>query len=197
MNQNRLKIRKLTVTAMLAGVATVLMFVSFPIPFLMPPFIKLDFSELPALLAAFALGPIHGLMVCVVKCLVNLFFTTTAGVGEFSNLLLGALFVVPAGMVYSKFKSKKGAFWGALLGAIVMALASVATNYFIVYPAYSLVMPTEAILGMYQAIVPKIENLWQALVFFNMPFTFVKGMLSLCMAMLIYKPLAPILKGHK
>ena len=193
-NQN--KTRKLTATAMLAAVATVLMFFSFNVP-LMPSFIKMDFSELPALMASFAYGPLAGVTVCLVKNLVNVFFTTTGGVGELSNFLLGAMFVAPAGFIYQKLKSKKGAFIGALVGSITMAVFSVITNYYIVYPVYTVFMPMEAILGMYQAINSHIENLWQALIIFNMPFTFIKGMASLFMTMLIYKPLSPILKGKR
>ena len=83
------KTHKIAVTAILSAAATVLMFLSFPIPFLIPPFIKMDFSELPALLAAFSLGPVSGVMVCLVKNLINLLFTTTSGVGELCNFLLG------------------------------------------------------------------------------------------------------------
>ena len=67
---------------------------------LMPSFIKLDLSELPALIAAFSMGPLSGAAVCLVKNLVNVMFTTTGGVGELSNFLLGCFFVVPAGLIY-------------------------------------------------------------------------------------------------
>ncbi|MEG1782771.1 MAG: ECF transporter S component [Oscillospiraceae bacterium] len=193
-NQN--KIRKSVGTAMLSAVATVLMFFSFNVPF-MPGFIKMDFSELPALMASFAYGPVAGVTVCLLKNLVNVFFTTTGGVGELSNFLLGAMFVLPAGVVYRRFKSKKGAFAGALIGALAMAVFSVVTNYYIVYPVYTVFMPMEAILGMYRVINPSIKNLWEALIIFNMPFTFIKGVANLFMTMLIYKPLSPILKGKR
>lgn len=189
------RVRKMTSTAMLAAVATVLMFLSFSVP-LMPSFIKLDFSELPALLAAFAFGPVSGATVCLVKNLVNLLFTTTGGVGELSNFLLGACFVVPAGLVYRRWKSRRGALAGALTGAVVMAVVGVFTNYYVVYPVYTAFMPMEVILGMYRAINPRVETLWDALVWFNLPFTFVKGLCSVAMAFVIYKPLSPLLKGR-
>ena len=189
------RVRKLTVTAMLAAVATVLMFISFNVP-LMPSFIKLDFSELPALLAAFAFGPLSGAAVCLVKNLVNLLFTTTGGVGELSNFLLGACFVVPAGWIYRRWKTRRGALAGALTGALAMAVIGVFTNYYVVYPVYTAFMPMEVILGMYRAINPAVETLWDALIWFNMPFTFLKGLCSVVMAFVIYKPLSPILKGQ-
>ena len=202
----KVNVRKLTVTAILAAVATVLMFFNIPIP-LMPSFIKLDFSELPALLASFALGPVSGATVCLVKNVVNLFIDgfETAGVGELSNFILGCAFVVPAGLIYKKWKTKKGAVAASLVGALAMALLSVATNFFITYPAYVNLMglPLEAILGMYHAINPAVgteptdHNLLHALLMFNMPFTFFKGMLSVFITFIIYKPLAPIIHGKR
>ncbi|MBR2131053.1 MAG: ECF transporter S component, partial [Oscillospiraceae bacterium] len=121
----------LTITAMLGAIATILMFLDFPIPFLIPPFIKMDFSELPALLAAFSLGPVSGMAVCLIKNAVNLLHTTTGGVGELCNFLLGCCFVVPAGLLYRYRKSRKYALAGAIAGAAAMALLSIPINYFI------------------------------------------------------------------
>lgn len=193
-SRKRIDVRKMTMTAMLAAVATVLMFLSFNVP-LMPSFIKLDFSELPALIAAFAFGPVSGVMVCLVKNLVNVLFTTTGGVGELSNFVLGASFVFPAGLIYMRGKNRTSALTGSVIGAAAMAVISVFSNYYVVYPVYTAFMPMEAILGMYRAINPAVENLWDALLWFNMPFTFIKGMCSVAMAFVIYKPLSPILKG--
>ena len=114
------QIRKMTVTAILAAVSTVLMFLSFNVPF-MPSFIKMDFSELPALIAAFAYGPLSGVIVCLIKNLINLLSTQTGGVGELSNFILGCAFVLPAGLIYKHKKTKKSAVLGALLGAVIMA----------------------------------------------------------------------------
>lgn len=195
MRQNtQAKTHKLVVTAMLSAVAAVLMFLEFNVP-IMPGFIKLDISELPALLASFSLGPIYGVAVCLVKNLVNLTHTSTGGVGELCNFLMGVTFVVPAGLVYRKLKSRKGALIGSLIGSVIMAVISVPLNYFITYPIYTLFMPMEGIIGAYQLILPFVDNLLQCLLIFNMPFTFVKGMLVVLITFLIYKPLSPIL--HK
>src|SRR5699024_6378239 len=88
---SRISVRKLVVTALLGAVATVLMFISFGLPIL-PSYLKVDFSEMPALLASFALGPVYGAAVCLIKNLVNISATTTGGVGELCNFLLGVLF---------------------------------------------------------------------------------------------------------
>ncbi len=189
-------IRKLTVTAMLAAMSSVLMFFSFSVPF-MPSFIKMDFSELPALIASFAIGPLSGAAVCLVKNLVNLFFTTTGGIGELSNFLLGVFFVVPAGIIYKIKKDRLGAFIGSIVGAAAMAGLSVASNYFIVYPIYTKFMPLEAIIEAYQAIFSGVTSLLDCLIIFNMPYTFLKGLCSVAITFLIYKHISPIIKGTR
>ncbi len=192
------KTRKLVGTAMLSAVGAILMYIGIKLPF-MPSFITLDMADLPALIGSFAYGPARGAVICVLKNLLHLLIqgSQTGGVGEISNALLGIFFVVPAGLIYSKIKSKKGAFIGALVGAVAMAVMSIFSNYYFVYPVYTNFMPMEAIIAAYSAINPKVTNLWQALIMFNMPFTFVKGMISLAISMLIYKPLSPILKGKR
>ena len=188
----------LTVAAMLSAVAFILMFIEFPIPMLIPSFVKMDFSDLPALLGAFALGPVYGVVISFMKNLLHIVIkgTSTACVGELCNFLLGVTFVVPAGLFY---KLRKTAIIGAIAGAAAMAVFSVPSNYFITYPAYVQFyhMPLEAILGMYQAILPSADSLIKCLVIFNMPFTLVKGLLDAVLCMLIYKPLSPILHGRK
>lgn len=195
MKTNKINVRKLTMTGMLAAVSTVLMFLSFSVP-LMPSYIKLDFSELPALIAAFSLGPVCGVVVVLIKNLVNLTFSQTGGVGELCNFLLGSIFVFPAGFIYKKFKSQKGAFVGSFIGAVSMAVVSIFVNYYIIYPIYTAFMPLKAIIGTYKAILPSIDNLWQALIIFNMPFTFIKGLCSVIITLLIYKKISPIIKGN-
>lgn len=184
---------KIAVTAMLSAAAAVLMALDFPIPFLIPPFVKMDFSELPALLAAFSLGPVSGAAVCLVKNLVNLTMSSTNGVGELCNFLLGICFVIPAGLIYRYKKTRAGALIGALAGAAVMALCSVPVNYFISYPFYTAFMPLDTIIGMYQEIVPSVDGLLACLLIFNAPFTLLKGLLDMVLAFLIYKPLSPLL----
>ena len=189
-----MNVRTITLTGLFGALSAVLMMISFNVP-LMPSFIKMDFSELPALIAAFAMGPLSGAMVCLVKNLINVMFSTTGGVGEFSNFILGCAFVIPAGLIYKRNKSKRSALIGSLVGAVFMAVFSVFSNYFIVYPVYSMFMPIEAIIGMYHEIYPGINNLLQALIIFNMPFTIIKGLCSIIITFAIYKHISPIIKG--
>ena len=98
--KTRVSTRALVMTAMLSAVSFILMFLDFSVPF-MPAFIKLDVSELPALIGSFSLGPVYGAVICLIKNLINFFVrSNTGGVGELSNFLLGVMFVVPAGMIY-------------------------------------------------------------------------------------------------
>ncbi len=189
------KLRALTVTAVLSAIAFVLMLLDFSVPF-MPSFIKLDVSEFPALLASFALGPVYGVAVCLVKNLIHLLMTKTAGVGELSNFLLGAVFTFTAGLVYRLKKTKKGAVWGSLAGALLMALLSFPINLFITYPFYMSLMPLDRIIAAYQAIIPGVDGLAACLFIFNVPFTLLKGLISVVLTVLTYKRLRPLLKGR-
>lgn len=188
--------RYLTVTAMLSAVAFILMFFDFSVPF-MPSFIKMDLSDLPELIGAFAMGPGCGVLVCLIKNLLHLFQTSTGGVGELSNFLLGTAFVLPAGLIYKHKKTKTRALVGAILGAVCMGVFSIASNYFLVYPVYYNFLPKETVLAAYQAILPGVKSILQCLICFNMPFTMIKGFLSVAITMLVYKPLSPILKGRE
>lgn len=187
-------VRYMTMTAMLSAIAFVLMMLEFSIP-IMPSFIKLDFSELPALIGSFAMGPLSGTVICLIKNLLHLPMSSTGGVGELSNFILGAMFVIPAGLFYKKRKGRKSALIGSLVGAVLMSVISVASNYFIVYPVYTAFMPMEAIINAYQVILPQADTLLKCLVIFNMPFTFIKGMMNVLITFLVYKHISPIIKG--
>ena len=189
--------RKLVLTGIFTAIAYILMLLEMPVSFIMPPFIKLDLSELPALIASFAAGPLWGGAVCLLKNILHLMNTTTGGVGELANFLLGAAFVIPAGLVYKAHKSKRGAFWGAAIGALSAAVISLPVNYFITYPFYTNFMPMEAILDAYRIFMPSIRALAEALAIFNIPFNFVKYMLDAAVTFLIYKRISPVLKGRQ
>ena len=181
---------------MLSAVAYILMFLDFSVPF-MPAFIKMDLSELPALIGSFAMGPLCGVVVCLIKNVLHLFITTTGGVGELTNFILGVAFVLPAGLIYKHKKHRKSALIGSLAGAAFMGIFSIISNYFLVYPVYYNFMPEEVILAAYQAILPSVKNILQCLICFNMPFTIIKGMFSVVITFLTYKHISPILKGSQ
>ena len=182
-------------TAMLSAVAFILQYIEIAIP-IMPAFIKFDFSDLPALIGAFAYGPLAGVLIELIKNLIHCAFSQSATVGELSNFILGAVFVGTAGVIYKNKQNKTTALIGGVVGSVVMGLVCITSNYFVVYPVYYAAgFAEEAVLGMYQLILPGVKNILQCLVIFNLPFTIVKGLLSTVITMLVYKHLSPILKG--
>lgn len=190
--------RCIVITAMLSAISVILQYLEFPIPFLIPDFIKMDFSDLPALIASFALGPLPAVSVCFVK---NFFHfitaTTTGGVGELSNFLLSSVFVLTAGIVYYFVRNRRGALIGSLCGALAMGLLSIPINYLVTYPIYYTMLPKETVLSLYQAILPFVDNIFEAIVIFNFPFTFLKGFLCTLITFVIYKHISPLIKGKK
>lgn len=192
--KSNIKIRYLVFTALFSAISVVLMYLEISIP-IVPSFIKFDFSDLPALICSFAFGPLYGVLVCLLKNLLHLFASQTAGVGELANFAMGAVFAFTAGTVYKFNKTRKGAVISSASAAFAMGILSLPLNYFLIYPLYyKLGMAKEAILGMYKAILPSVDGIFSALCVFNLPFTVVKGLIVALIAFLIYKPLSPILK---
>ena len=195
-----INVRYMTMTAMLSAVAVVLMFLDFSVP-LMPTFIKFDLSELPALIGSFAMGPVSGMVICLIKNLIHLTITSTGGVGELSNFILGAVFVVPAGILYQRRKNRKSALIGSLLGAVLMAGIGVISNYILVYPIYYNMMPQETIINAYRTAAQLLpweigwDTMLPYLIAFNMPFTLFKGLVNVLITFLVYKHISPIIKG--
>lgn len=192
--------RRIVAAAMLSAVAAALMYIEIPIPALIPSFVKLDVSDLPALLGSFALGPVSGVVIALLKNVLHIVIkgTTSAGIGELCNFALNASFAVVAGLIYKFRKSRRGAILGSLAGAVVMGLFSVPLNYFVTYPFYAAAFGgMELIIGAYQTILPPVDSLLECLLIFNLPFTIVKGLLCALLCFFIYKPLSPILHGRK
>ena len=191
----RRRVHFLAVTAMLSAVAFILQYLEFPLPF-MPGFIKLDFSDMPALLGTFALGPVCGIMIVLLKNVLHSAVSQSFGIGEISNALLGSVFAGVAGVVYLRHKTRAGAFWASFSGALAMALFSFPCNLYLVYPIYYHFMAKEVIIAAYQLIVPSVNSIAQCLLLFNVPFTFMKGMIDVIITMVIYKKISPILHGY-
>ena len=200
-SKKKMSVRNIAVTAMLSAIAFILMYLQIAIP-IMPSFIKFDFSDLPALLGSFALGPLYGAIICFIKNVLHLAVSQSMFVGELSNFILAVLFVVPAGLIYKKKKTKKRALIGGLVGMVVMGVLSLVTNYFVVYPVYYNFMPKETIIAAYDAIsfaIAKVHmtSIGQCLLIFNVPFTLVKGLVVSTIVFFTYKRLSPILHGRK
>ena len=187
--------RKLVVTAMLSSLATVLMLVEIPLPFIAPPFYELDFSEIPVLIGAFSLGPMAGVAIEAIKILINLIIngTTTGGVGEAANFLIGCSLVVPAALIYKHKKTKSGAILSMVVGTVAMAVLGVFINAYVMIPIYSAFMPLEQIIQMGKDIVPFIKDTLTFCIFCVAPFNIIKGVLVSIVTTFIYKPLSRVI----
>ena len=195
----RSRTRTITQIAMLGALAGVLMNIEFPIPFLAPSFYQLDFSEIPVLVGTFAMGPVAGILIEVVKVLVHLVTmgTVTAGVGDLANFIFGCTFVVPAGLIYQKKKSKKSAVIGMIAGTLFMAFIGCFLNAFVLLPAYGKAfgMPVDALVAMGTAVNPAINSLLTFVVLAVAPFNILKGLIVAVITFLLYKHVSPILHG--
>lgn len=190
----KFNVKWLVFTALCGALSIVLAEVlKFEVP-VMPSFMKFDFSDSPAMLAALTMGPVSGVFVALIKNLFGCFTSQTGYVGELSNFILSASLVLPAGLIAKNTSKLSRAIVGCVAGAVTMALISIASNYFLVFPAYSAVygLPMEAIVGMYQKILPSVNGLMDCLLIFNMPFTFVKGACAAVISCVLYKRLRPI-----
>lgn len=187
------KTRLITGCGMLAAVSTALQYLEIPSPV---SFIALDLSDLPALIGSFAYGPVAGIIIQLVKNVIHLAVSRSGYVGELSNFILGAIFVGVAGIIYKRNKTKKTAILAGVIGALAMAAVSYPSNLFVVYPFYYNFMPKEAVLAVYQDLF-KVNSIEMAILIYNVPFTFIKGLISVVLSALIYQPLRPLLKGKQ
>lgn len=194
MKNRSINIKTLTMVAVSSAISSVLMFVSISIPFF-PSFLKIDVSEVPALITSFSLGPLFGVTVVFIKNLINLMFTTSGGIGEFANFIVGSIFVFVAGLVYSKFKTQKGAILSMIFATICMSIFGSLTNYYILLPMYALITPMDSIVNMFKAINPQIDSVLKIVFFAIVPFNLIKGGLVSVITFLIYKRLSYFIKN--
>lgn len=197
---SRVELRTLVQIAMLGAVSVVLMMFEIPLWFA-PSFYKLDFSEVPVLIGTFALGPMAGAAIEFIKVLLHLLFkgTTTAGVGDLANFLIGCSMIVPAGMFYRRKKTRKNAAIGLTLGTIIMVVVGSAMNALVLLPVYAAAfgMPMDALVGMGSAINPAITNVATFAAFAVAPFNLLKGVAVSVITMILYKYVSPILKRNQ
>ncbi len=185
-------IHTMTSAALLAAVSFALAFLEFPVP-LSPSFAKMDLSDFPALIGAMTLGPWAGLTVELIKNLLGLLSTSTGGVGELANFLMGGTMVFVAGMVYYK---RNGTAWLAcLLGSVAMAVIAALVNYFILLPLFERIMPMEALIASFSEFIPFIHTKLDVVLLNAVPFNLLKGLGISLFTLLVYPKLTPILRG--
>ena len=184
--------RNLAIVAVFSALAAIIYLFDFSLPFF-PPFIKLDFADLPALIAAFTFGPVTGILIQVVRNALHLFVSNTGGVGELANIIIGSTMVGTAGFIYQYDKTKTGAFKALLAGTIAMTLVAMPLNYYVILPLYSLFIPIDAILALSAKFIPAIHDKFTFILYVTLPFNLLKGTTISFSSWLLYKKLQPAL----
>ena len=192
------ELRNLVQIGILSAAAFLLMYLEFPLWFA-PNFYKLDLSELPVLIGAFAMGPAAGVLTEFIKELLYFFLhgSSTAGVGDFANFIFGCCLVVPASLVYQRNKTRKNALAGMVLGTVLMTVAGWVANAYVLLPLYAAAfhMPLSAIVSMGTQINPSVNSLPMFVLLIVVPFNLLKGAVVSALTFLLYKHVSPILHG--
>ena len=193
----RTGVRTIVQAGMLGAIAVVLMLFEIPLPFA-PSFYEIDFSEVPVMIGTFAIGPVAGAAIELVKILLNFIIngTTTAGVGEVANFLIGCALVVPAGIIYRRKRTRTGAIIGMAVGTVFMTLIGCLLNAYVLLPVYATAfqIPIDALVAMGTAVNGSIDSLFTFVAFAVAPFNLLKGVLVSLIVFLIYKKISPVFR---
>lgn len=191
------KVRMMAQIGMLSAIAVVLMLFEIPLPFA-PSFYEIDLSEVPVMVGCFTMGPVAGATIEFLKILLNFAVngTTTAGVGEIANFLIGCSLVVPAALIYQRKRTRTGAIVGMVTGTLLMTAVGCALNAFVLLPAYAKAfgMPIDALVEMGGAVNGSITDLFTFVMFAVAPFNLLKGILVSMIVFIIYKKISPIFR---
>ncbi|WP_461812714.1 ECF transporter S component [Faecalimonas sp.] len=200
MSRKKVNARTLVSVGMLSAVAIILMQFEIPLPFA-PAFYQIDFSEIPVLVGSFALGPLASVAIEFIKVLLNMLIsgTTTAGVGDVANFLIGCSFSVPAGIIYQRIRTKKGAFLGMFIGTGCMTILGCLLNAYVLLPVYAKAfeLPINNLIQMGTEVNSSITGLTSFIILAVAPFNLLKGILVSVIVLLIYKKISPIFKNKR
>ena len=180
---NNKKLRRMILIAILGSISTVLMQLNFPLPAL-PGFLKVDFSEIPAVLAIMTMGPVAGIAVELLKNVLHWFLSgspTGVPVGEIANFVTGVLFIMPIYLIFKKVKNTKGLTAGLITGTVIMAVGMSALNYFVFLPMYTYFLNMPAYTG---------EAMFNVIVLGILPFNLIKGIMLMVISLLLYKSMS-------
>lgn len=192
-----ISVRKTALIGMFGAIAAVLMFIEMPIPVIAPPFYKIDFSEVPVLIGTFAMGPVAGILIELIKILLHLLVkgTSTAGVGELGNFIVGLALVLPAGLIYRVHKTRRTAVVGMVVGTLTMVLAGSLINAFVLLPMYAAAFGgMEAIIAAGTAVHSSVDSVFGFVALCVAPFNLIKGVITSILTMLLYKRISGLIK---
>ncbi|MCI2049074.1 MAG: ECF transporter S component [Lachnospiraceae bacterium] len=189
--------RKVAMIGMFSAIAGILYCVDFALP-IAPSFYKIDLSEMPALIAGFAFGPVAGVLVEFLKVVIKLLLKSTdsAFVGDFANFLIGCMLVLPSSVIYSFRKTRKRAILSLAVGTAVMAVFGTWFNAVYLLPTFAVLygLPLDQIIAMGTAINPAVRDLGTFVLFTVAPINIIKGTLVSVLTMLVYKKISRVIK---
>ena len=199
--KQKLSIRSMTKISLLSVIGFVVMLIEFPLGFF-PEFLKLDLSDIPALIGSFAIGPVAGVIIQLIKNILHAFvkLAETGGVGQLANFMVGSVFVFTAGSIYARRKSFKTAILAMVVGTISMSLFAAIFNYLLFIPLYARYfgLPLEKYIDMAVDMAQKVNKLvvdYETLVLVSIvPFNLLKGVIVSLITLLLYKKISPYLR---
>jgi riboflavin transporter len=176
MGKKNLNLRRFVTIAMLGSISFVIMLLNFPLPGL-PSFLKIDFSDVPALIAVITMGPIAGILVELLKNLLEWIYVgspTGVPVGQMANFATGVLFILPVYYVYNRYTSIKGLIAGLVVATMTMTVGMAILNFVAFLPMYAYFMNFH--LDAYDTIVLGI-----------IPFNLIKGVMLFVIVLVLFK----------
>lgn len=194
--KTKVNTRTLVQIGMLSALAIILMQFEIPLPFA-PAFYKIDFSEVPVLIGCFSMGPFAGVLIELIKVILNVAIkgTMTMGIGDAANFLIGCAFCVPAALIYQKKRTKSGAVTGMVVGTVIMTILGCVLNAYILLPVYAKAfeMPLDALVSMGTEVNGAITGLMTFVLFAVAPFNLLKGILVSLVVFFVYKKIRQVL----
>lgn len=194
--KTKVNTRTLVQIGMLSALAIILMQFEIPLPFA-PAFYKIDFSEVPVLIGCFSMGPFAGVLIELIKVILNVAIkgTMTMGIGDAANFLIGCAFCVPAALIYQKKRTKSGAVTGMVVGTVIMTILGCVLNAYILLPVYAKAfeMPLDALVSMGAEVNGAITGLMTFVLFAVAPFNLLKGILVSLIVFFVYKKIRQVL----
>lgn len=194
--KTKVNVRTLVQIGMLSALAIILMQFEIPLPFA-PAFYKIDFSEVPVLVGCFSMGPFAGILIELIKVILNLAIkgTMTMGIGDAANFLIGCAFCVPAALIYQKKHTKSGATAGMAVGTVCMTVIGCVLNAYILLPVYAKAfeMPLDSLIAMGTEVNSAIDGLMAFVLLAVAPFNLLKGILVSLIVLFVYKKIRQVL----
>ena len=194
--KTKVNTRTLVQIGMLSALAIILMQFEIPLPFA-PAFYKIDFSEVPVLIGCFSMGPFAGVLIELIKVILNVAIkgTMTMGIGDAANFLIGCAFCVPAALIYQTKRTKSGAVTGMVVGTVIMTILGCVLNAYILLPVYAKAfeMPLDALVSMGTEVNGAITGLMTFVLFAVAPFNLLKGILVSLIVFFVYKKIRQVL----